>query len=126
MENNIEAKQSKRGAFLWIMLSNYIVVSVSRLLTLLFPTFFANVYAGGPSWGYTFNLFLLTVEVVGLIGMFVWKRWAVYLMVVGILIGVSQDFLHLSSQNSIPDIILTMPILVLFMWAVKRKWTHFK
>jgi hypothetical protein len=126
MEHSIEAKRSRRGIFLLILLANYILVSLSRLLILLFPNFFANIYAGWPSWGYTFNLFIFIVEVIGIIGIFIWRKWGVYLIVTITLVGISEDFLYLSSQKSITDLLLTIPILALFIWAVSRKWSYFQ
>lgn len=111
---------------MWILLINYLIVSFSRLLSLLFPTFFANVYAGGPSWGYAFNLFLFLVEVIAITGIFIWRKWGVYVLVASILVGTVKDFLFLNSQNSMADILLTIPILALFIWAVSRKWPQFK
>jgi hypothetical protein len=108
------------------MLANSILVSFVRLLSLLFPASFANIYAGEPSWGYVFNLMLFIAEVIGITGTIVWRKWGVYVLVAIVLIGTSKDFLSLGSQTSIVDILLTIPILVLFIWAVKRKWSYFK
>ena len=126
MSQNVETKPLKRGAFLWIMLANSTLLSFTRLMTLLFPTFFANVYAGGPSWFYAFNAFIFVVEVFGITGLFIWRRWGAYLIVTITLIGILEDFLYLSSRKADADILLTTVVLALFIWAVTRKWSYFR
>ena len=126
MDQNVKSTTSNRGAFLWVMLANSMLVSFARLMTLLFPKFFASVYTGGPSWGYVFNISIFIAEVVGITGILMWRKWGVYFLITITLVGIAEDFMYLRSQPSIADILLTTAVLSLFTWAVSRKWPHFR
>src|ERR1700726_4382554 len=103
MDINAEIKHTGRGIFLWVILANAILVTFARLLSVLFPHFFANIYAGGPHWDYVFNLLAFVLEASGIIGIILWKRWGLFLMVVSYLAEAFVDFAYFVPRPSIAE-----------------------
>ena len=127
MDHNVETKTSKRGVFLWIMLANSILVSLARLMTLLFSATFSYIYVGGPTWGYGANLFAFIVEVIGIIGVINWKKWGVYLVIIIDLVEIVIDRIYFAPRLSTEaGLVLDVIAIGLFVWAVKRKWSYFQ
>jgi hypothetical protein len=125
MESKIE-KKAGLGVFLWIILAVYIFSSAGRLLSLLFPVTFASIYAGGPSWGYIYNLFAFIIEASGIVGIILRKKWGIYFMVFAYLSEVFIDFFYFTPKPSIGEWLPNLIIVILLIWAVKRKWEFFK
>jgi hypothetical protein len=126
MEKNIKAKQ-ERGAFLWIMVAVYIVISFQRLMGLLFPTLFLTSSVGAPAWGYNFNFLAFILELIGIIGIIAWKKWGIYVVITIGLVGSFLATLYPSSRAPIGVIwVVDLSIMGLLIWAVKRRWSHFR
>ena len=126
MDANIEVEKSKRGVFLWIMLAIYIFLSLQRLIGLLFPIIFSEIYAGGPSWGYEYNLFMFAVVTIGIIGIIAWRKWGIYLIAAVDLTAILIDQIYFTPRPSIWLVISSLALLGFLIWAVKRKWSYFR
>jgi len=125
MEQTIKAKQSGRGAFLWVMLVVFGIGCFLRLISILFPSALP-IYTGGPSWDYSFNILAFILEMSGIIGIFLWKRWGIYLMALAYAGEVIVDFVYFSPRPSLTEGILNLIVFMVLVWAVWRKWPQFK
>jgi hypothetical protein len=125
MDNTIEIKKSKRGIFLWIMIALSILISVQRLITLLFPATFVHTYAGGPSWSYGFNFLAFLIEVVGILGIVLWRKWGVFLIAIIYVAETLVSYTYFNPRISVLSVLVNAIFLFCLMWAVKRKWVFF-
>lgn len=125
MEQAIKIKQSKRGIFLWVMLIIFSIGCFLRLISILSPSALP-IYAGGPSWDYNFNILAFLLEAGGIVGLFLWKRWGIYLMVLAYISEVVVDFVYFINRPSITEGVLNLLIFMFLVWAVLRKWKSFK
>ena len=126
MENNIEAKKNKRGIFLWIMLILSILISFQQLITLLFPITFSKIYISGPIWDYTFSLFCLIIEIIGIIGIILWEKWGVLLIAIIYLSEMFVSYEYFNPRISAMSVLGNGILLVCLIWAVRRKWFYFR
>ncbi len=126
MDNNLENKNTKRGVFLWVMLGIYIFVSFQRLLSLLFPSTFSVVYAGGPSWGYDFNVLMFVAVVTGIVGIIRWKAWGMYLIAIMDLAAIFVDQVYFTHLSIRIGWIFSLGLLGLLIWSVSRRRQFFE
>jgi hypothetical protein len=127
MENKSEVTKSGRGVFLWVMLAGYMFISFQRLLSLLVPSAFPQIYAGAQPWGYGANIVIFVLEIAGLVGIIRWKKWGLYLMVVLQLTEVVLSLIYSISRTPIElRLAVDLGLLALLVWAASRKWQNFK
>src|ERR1700733_4394782 len=88
------SKQNNRGAFLIVMLVFYVLLCLARFISILSPSTFPGIYAGGPSFSYAFNIFLFVLGAVGVAGIVLWRRWGIYTLALGTILGVVFDSIY--------------------------------
>lgn len=126
MDNSNDANGSKRGVFLWAVLVLYIFLWLQRLITLIFPRTFSEIYANGPAWGYEYNLVMFVAITIGLAGIFSWKKWGLYLIAIVDITAIVIDQVYFAPRPSIWVAISSLALVSLLIWAVTRKWQLFK
>ena len=127
MKGTSEATNVKRGVFLWIMIVSNIVISCQQLLGLFFPSAFVQVDAGGPIWGYAFNVVTFMLEVIGIMAIINWRKWGVYLIAAMELVVTVTALMYSTSRVPIEVRLgVDLGLLALLVWAVNRKWQFFK
>ena len=124
-ENNNVYLEKKRGVFLVTILTIYGLISLLRLVSLISSSLSSDITTNGLTWGFQFNAFILLVAVLGLYYIINWKKWAVYVYVVGTTSLVLVDYFLSNPRPNTLVILEAFALLGLFIWAVCRKWKYF-
>lgn len=115
-----------RGTFLVTMLVIFGLLWVGRLFTIASPFHFSNIYSGGPSYSYLFNVLFFVVDTLSLIAIIGWSRWGIYVLAASTLATIIFDVIYFPTQATWVGHLVTLLPIVLLAWAVARKWQFFK
>ena len=123
-----------RGKFLTIMLVLVSLTPLVGLVGILLPG--SGLRAGGitvsnpPDWYPTYSIITVVLGLAFIIGLWMWKKWGVYLAIAYSLISLGAGFaFNQSSHGPTVNLINQVSPLVsyaLFYWAVYRKWKYFE
>lgn len=127
-----------RGKFLTIVL---ILSAISGLLNIsqaLNPASLASEYGTIPSWYTAVELLITALILVGVVGVWLWKKWGVYTyflnyaLVLFVAFYLLQGRATLSADKAATTQLAFMMVLAivaveisLSAWAVYRKWSNF-
>lgn len=122
--NDIQ-KDNGRGVLLMLGLAVYCLLYFFRLLSILFASSFQSIYKDVPSWIYGFNIAIFLLGSIGLIAIFSWKKWGVYLLGLVTMIPIIIDFTVYTKHPTIVQLSMTLGFLTLLLLGVKSKWKDF-
>ncbi len=119
-------KKKIRGKFLTAIL----VLSIIGILQALFniatkdSSAWSSEYRYIPQWLKTYQLLGVVIAGLANIGLWFWKKWSVYLLII---LSIINYFINIYIlQFHYPVIYLLGFILFMIpLWAIKRKWEYF-
>jgi len=82
-----------------------------------------------PSWFFAYLVFSILIGLVNIVGLWMWKRWAIYSMVAVSAVGlVVKLFIAKPSDPNVAMVSFyaTLISLGLWFWAIYRKWHYFE
>jgi len=117
-------KMRQRGAFLSIMIVIYVVLWFGRLISVFAPLE-SQLYQGSIV-SYELNILLFIVVTLGLIGIFLWYKWGVYLLGTASLGSIVFNIIFFPQQVSPLGHVLSLLPICLLIWAVSKQWQYFR
>lgn len=117
-----------RGKFLTIMLVLAAFGVLSSAYTLVNSNSIAQTYGTVPSWFYPYLIFGFTLGVVNIVGLWLWKKWAVYTFFAASVISIIMPLFVLKPLDpnvGMVSFYMTIISCGLWFWAVYRKWNLF-
>lgn len=121
--------KKKRGAFLTIMIVLGAFGALQALYAVINTDALKLAYGQVPAWFSPLYLFSFLLSVGAIIGIWMWKKWGVYLIAASIALNlVTQLFLFKPVQQSVGQFswIMTLVGGGLWFWAISRKWPDFE
>lgn len=124
----MQSKTKDRGKLLTVMIILSVISLLFTLLAFSQPQILHTIYPQTPSW---FSFYLIGGMVMGavqLAGLWMMKRWAVYLLIFTSLLGIVIQLLFFnngSPQNATNIILSTLVGWLIWGWAISRKWNQF-
>lgn len=118
----------KRGIFLTLLLVFALYGDVRALITLTDTNSIQQVYGSIPAWYYSYAIFGLVLGVVNIVGVWMWKKWAIYSIAASSVIAVLMELFVLKPVQPIVGqiaVVLTIISAGLWFWAIYRKWKYF-
>lgn len=139
LTNGSQVSKKKRGIFLTIML----LWTAFGLLQLLYQTINPETLPKVPGianpadlglWYKILNPIGLIIGFATLIGIWMWKKWGVYLYGVSFTFNlvtsayIQRQFMSEAVRAQYGLLIYILPIIfgALFLWAISRKWKNFE
>jgi hypothetical protein len=118
-----KTQNNAKGKLLWIMIVLFLSLSIFGLYL---PTdLVLNQYVNAPIW-LANVIFVWTLVDIGIVvGIWMWKKWAVYGFIISFLLGVLMEILILT-PTSYNTSFLSVFFQTLMLVAIYRKWHHFK
>jgi hypothetical protein len=120
----MESDSGKRGFFLITMLILYGLLYFGRLLTILDPSAFPIVHATGPH-AYISNLLIFLVGITGLIAIYMWRKWGIYVLAIATIFPIIVDIIYPQGSTWLEHFLSLTPLLII-IWAVYRKWSYMR
>ncbi|MBI2066182.1 hypothetical protein HYT60_01605 [Candidatus Woesebacteria bacterium] len=125
--------KKERGKFLTAILIILSVGTIYGFVDLINKNFqeYADYYNLPKLWFGAYFWFSWILHVMATIGLWVWKKWAVYLSIATILIGlfIQVFFVKIPGiewYKVLVLLLLPLTIIVVFLlWPISRKWKYF-
>ena len=123
--------KKERGKFLTIMLV-LAVFGIFQYLFMVTNTNSVNQSLGVvPSWYPIYGLVGIASQAIAIVGIWIWKKWGVYLLLGWSLIGVLMQIFVLKPAGAAAQygqlaLFMTLGSAGLYFWAVYRKWQYFE
>ena len=117
-----------RGVFLTVMIVFAAYGVLSSLYTLTNPSALTTAYGVLPIWFYPYLIVSFIAGAAELIGLWLWKKWAVYLLFGLGFLGLAMQLTILKPVSSNAGSLvfyLTIISLGIWFWAIYRKWQYF-
>lgn len=125
------SKSTDRGNFLTILIVLTAIGLITNIPKTLSPTDIQKVLGSVPSWYTPLNLTTLVLQGVALVGIWTWKKWAIYTLLLSYVLTTINGFLIMQSVAGgqtafIFVLVITVISAGLWFWALSRKWHLFK
>ena len=118
-----------RGRLLTSILIIESVLTVFYLYLLNMPAFFLELnktYTNIPSWTISISLLSILVDTVSLLGIWAWKKMAVYVYISTTILSIlAEAFILKPNFSSMGGIFFSLTLTGLFFYAIGRKWKFF-
>lgn len=117
-----------RGKFLTIMIVLAAFGAVTSLNTIVNSDSVAMAYGNVPSWFTGYAMVSMAISVATVIGLWMMKRWAAYLLAASTIIGlITPIFILKPLDPNVGNIAVVMASFGagLWFWAIYRKWNEF-
>ncbi len=119
--------KKERGKFLTIILVLAIFGLFQALYLVTNTSTVSQALGTVPSWYPVYLLVGVVSQAAAIVGIWMWKRWGVYLLFGWGLIGPLVQILLLKPvQYGQLALYMTVASLGLYFWAVYRKWHYFE
>lgn len=121
--------KKERGKFLTIMLVFAAFGILLSLYTLTNTNSVQQAYGSVPSWFYPYSILGLALGVANVVGVWMWKKWAIYTIVASSAIALIMQLFVLKPTQPEAGTIAYFSLIVgggLWFWAIYRKWQYFK
>jgi hypothetical protein len=120
------ARKKERGIFLTLVIAFQVLAFIRLVLhpqSLLSPPI---------------NIFFLVLGIIALYGIWMWKKWGVYLQIITAVVGFVNVFVIHSNNfyeahtrlNGLPLLVFTgsvyLVVVAIIFWAYYRKWRYFE
>ena len=118
-------KEKERGKFLTIMIVIMLLLQIQGFEA-------SNLVTSAPPWFFVSVVSVCVVIMLSLYGIWMWKRWAVYLNIVAVGLGWIMSFGNFLTTRQYYDqisVIVHLPFWALYglwFWALYRKWRYFE
>jgi len=118
--------QKDRGKFLTTMLVLMIFMFVFSLYSSHVADY-QEFYQRVPSWLPVIAPFWLLVDIAALIGIWLWKKTAVYVYAISTILGILMEaFLLRPTDEALVYAFFILILFGLLFWAISRKWKSFE
>lgn len=118
---NVNVTIPKRRSIFLTLILYYIGVSlISRGFNILFPSAYPEVYAGAPSWLYTYQVGALVIGIIGLIAAFKWRIWGADILAYIILTDMLINLFAFEQSAPVKFSLSSVIFLILYSIAVYR------
>ena len=116
-------QQKAKGKMLWVMIVIFLFVSIFGLYV---PSdLILSQYLNPPTWLSNVIIVWSLVDIGIIVGIWLWKKWAVYAFAASFILGVLMEVLILTPSN-FSDSLFPIFLQILMLVALYRKWLYFK
>jgi hypothetical protein len=122
-----EKKELKKhpGKFLTVMILFLIVGDIQIPYYLAHPDALSAIYGNLPSWYPLYAVLGLASNVAIIIGMWKFKKWAVYILIAYFISKVPSELFMFQPAQQMATLTTTVVGASLWFWAIKREWKYF-
>ncbi|MBI3305666.1 hypothetical protein HYZ82_00860 [Candidatus Nomurabacteria bacterium] len=116
----------ERGTFLTCMIGLSLIINLYSLYQATHTSTTINIYSHMPVWFSVYSFLASLLGVVTNIGLWLWKKWAVFVLLVSITLALGLHIFVLD-LGKIQETAFFATILsgCLWYWAISRKWSFF-
>lgn len=121
----------ERGLFLSVLFDLSAIGFVLGAFALLSPGISNLSYSTLPEWYRPLNYISLVISAATLYGIWMWKKWGIYLLAVGYVLSLGSTFMVYSGTEAgavgmYGGVVGIVVMAGLWYWAIYRKWSKFK
>lgn len=115
----------KPGVFLAIMVGVWILSAIASVVAIFIAVGPQGLYLHAHLLLFILNVIVVTLGIVVLVGVVLWKRWALYGAIVFVLLHLLFEFIFLSAFISLIEGVGIILVDMLVIWALLRKQSLF-
>lgn len=124
-----KSKSKDRGKFLTVLLIFAIFGVLSALYSLINPNTITLTYGSISSWYFAYVAFGVTIGVINILGIYLWKRWVIYTLTLSAIATILIQLFILQPINPtmrMYTILSSIVGIAIWYWAIYRKWSYFE
>ena len=114
-----------RGKFLTVMIVLAAFGYLQSLYYLTNTNVIEQAYGAVPSWFSFYALVGFGIGIITMVGIWLWKKWAVYLLVASTTITLLMQLFVLKPVQGQFVYYMTIVSASIWFWAIYRKWKNF-